>query len=165
MHRSPMLITGFKQKKSGGFPILADFVSIMDFLIEAYKRDVQIIKLLDYAYTVYKDAYSSFLNITYAADKIENYLKRENSSFKSVMQILGKSRTLNEFLSGMGKDIYKEQFVAEGCISQTAKMLSHELRVRNGRISGNVDLSLNKYFNRDNTLNARGLKLIVDAKK
>ena len=163
MHKSPLLITGFKEKKSGAHPILSDFISIINILVEHYEKDSTTLQIFSKAYDTFKKPYDGgAMHMVFVCNAIAE--SNKNTSILDTLRIMGMSSTVEEFTERLGKKKLHEHIVKkmEGSESQASKLLVGELRIRRGRERGKPDPKLNKYFNKNNTLNARGLKLLAE---
>ena len=164
MHKSPLLITGFKEKKSGAHPILSDFISVVNILVDHFDKNETTLRVLEQAYHTFKNPYEGGpMHMVFACNTIAETLGTESLMY--ITKVMGASKTLEEFTEKLGKKKLHEHIVQrmEGSESQASKVLVTELRVRRGRAEGKPDPKLNKYFNKNNTLNVRGLKLVSEA--
>ena len=162
MHKSPMTITAFKEKASGAHHILSDFIGVINHLIYHWNKNEATIDIMDKAYSTFRDAYSGgLLHMVFISDSIAE--AQNDNSLLEIFRMLSASKSIEEFVEKIGikkqKAYISEKM--EGSESQASKLLVTELRVRKGKAPGHPDPKLSKYFNKNNTLNARGLKLVA----
>ena len=160
IHRTPLTVTAFKDKKTGARPMLSDFIQLINVLVTAYDQDPNTIYVLESAYKVYSGYDHGLLTMAYATTEIQKYIKK--SGVRDTMAVLGNCKTLPEFIESLGQTrAKKESWENRGTQSSTAKFLVMELRIRRGTVSGIPNPKFDKYFTKSNALNAKGIKLVT----
>ena len=99
--------------------------------------------------------------MVYTANLISDILLKNQKPI-DILEDIGKEKNLNSALNCVGMQRNKETIFKndKGRESYSAKELIKEMRVRKKEIEGKIDPTLNKYFNKNSTLNIRGIKLI-----
>lgn len=159
IHRNPLTITAYNSK-SDKYPILNDFICIVNYLVGKYSDNPHIIEVLDKVYTNILDCYEhSIIRINYVADSIESAL--ENTGKDTLIKLLREYELLDEYLDRINKLMWKSTSIKVGFKeSINAKMLVKEFRIRKGREQGQADPSLNKYFTKTNNFNKKALDIV-----
>jgi len=163
---SPMAIAKYKPKKSGEITILSEYLAMMTYLKQVFIRNVDVIKLNDIVHKALPGSYQhGILKYVHTVRTIEEAL--ENHTRNEVLQILNKCNTIKNFWDALGKSTVDNPIKADLDLSQgrnaieVVRILQREIRVRLGKEDGIINKQLNKYFNKQNRLNIRGLKVVA----
>ena len=162
--KSPMFITKYIPKSSGNPSILAEYLALEKYLLSVFRQDPNVILLVDKIYTTLPTAYlEGPLKYIHTVLQIVDSLK--NHTNNEILQILNLSNTIYEFWDNLGnrqehKEVKPLDLSTGISTKGSLKILQREIRIRLGKEEGTKCADLNKYFNKQNRLNKRGLEVI-----
>ncbi|RQW76798.1 MAG: hypothetical protein EHM14_15805 [Methanothrix sp.] len=128
----------------------------MKLLQKLFKENQTILKLTDLVTKKFDVCSTGILNFCYMAQTIKEALLTKPQT--EIIRLLSKAQTLNDFLNSIGT-IVQKPYMTVLDKSDIVKKLQAEIH---NRKQNNPNHDLNKYFNSKNTINKKGLELILN---
>jgi len=152
---NPQIILKITQNKNKNTQFIHDYVELMKLLLKLFKENPTIIKLTDLTTQKFDVCSTGILNFGYMAQTIKEALTKPQTE---IIRLLTKATTLNDFLNSIGTIIQKSHMTILDK-SDIVKKLQTEMY---NRKQNHFNPDFNKYFNHKNTINKKGLELILN---
>jgi hypothetical protein len=153
---NPKIILKITQNKNLNTQFIHDYVELIKLLQKLFNQNPTILKLTDLTTQKFDVCATGILNYCYMAQTIKEALTTKPQT--EIIRLLTKAQTLNEFLNSIGTIIQKP-FMTVLDKSDIVKKLQTEMH---NRRQNQFNPDFNKYFNHKNTINKRGLELILN---
>ena len=165
LRANSLTLTKYKSQKSGTPSILGEYLSMMEYLIKIFKERPDTIRITDEVHKVLPGSYRhGALKYVHTVRTI--YEALETHTTNEVLQVLNRCDDIKEFWNALGKSTEENPVKEDIDLSAghsapgVIKILQREIRIRLGKEPGEPSIKLNKYFNKHNRLNIRGLKVV-----
>jgi len=153
---TPKIILKITKNPNQNTQFIYDYVELMKLLQKLFKENQTILKLTDLVTEKFDVCSTGILTFCYMAHTIKEALVTKPQT--EIIRLLSKAQTLNEFFNSIGT-IVQKPYMAVLDKSDIVKKLQTEIHNRRQNKSNH---ELNKYFNSKNTLNKKGLELILN---
>lgn len=162
-HR-PMILFASGVRKDGLQQLLREYITVFNLATELYKESADIIRINDVAYNRFPVAWEyGLLKYVHSLTVIKDALKTR--AMQQVLLELAQAKTIDDFWNGVGVTVYITQDtpidLTAGQTNQAdVRRLRLEMGIRMGRTTGTPNPTFNKYFKKNGTLSAAGLKVV-----
>ena len=160
----PLTLLSYKPRKDGTHQILPEYISLFNTAKKHFIEDPDTIRINDKLYLTYPQTYDkgtpTFIqSLTLISTALKTFEPR------IVYDTIAQSRTAEDVWVILGKIIptpIQIDLKLGYESSKTLLLLKDEMKVRTGKEPGAPNPTLNKYFKKDGSLSARGIKAISE---
>lgn len=141
-------------------PILKEYLDMMAYFIKVFKEHPITFKVNDALYAKFPDTYKmGIFRYIYIVGLIRNALSSKTS--RSLFDLVENAGNIQEILDALGGVWQKPiRLDLSGGVKVDVKGIQKEMQIRVGKEMGTPNPNFDKYFKKDGTLGAQGLKLI-----